>query len=329
LNKERSNMQKSEEVGVVPDGGQAARSRLYTYTVGIAATGHPPGLPQLLETVLSEPFGFALRKVVLVASACSEETLRAARIIAARDPKMKLIEHEKRTGKADALNEVFTETEGDFLVYVNADALINSKSIPALLKSIEGDQGAGFISGRPIFERPGGLISDVLDVMWTSHNFLSSDPDQRAQSNHGTDELMVIRSELLPELPRGVVNDGAYIAGRIRELGFRIGYQPEAAVQIDVPRRMVDLIRQRRRILFGHIQVKRLVGKAPRTVETMMFFSPVNAASIVIRMLANKPRRVLILPVATVGELIALSGALWDTLVSSAANAVWKRYEQG
>jgi hypothetical protein len=96
-----------------------------------------------------------------------------------------------------------------------------------------------------------------------------------------------------------------------------------------VPRRMVDLVRQRRRILFGHIQVKRLVGKAPRTVETMMFFSPSQSARIVVRMLANKPKRILVLPIAIVGEVIALSGALWDTLVSSAAHGVWKRYEQG
>jgi cellulose synthase/poly-beta-1,6-N-acetylglucosamine synthase-like glycosyltransferase len=322
-------MQKSEEVGVVPSGGQAAKSRLYTFTVGIAATGHPPALRQLLETVLGEPVGLGLRKVVLVASECTEETLRTARMIAAREKRMKLIEHEKRTGKADALNEIFRETEGDFLVYVNADAVIDAASIPALLKSIEEDSGAGFISGRPKFERHGGIISEVLDVMWTSHNLLSSDPDQRSQSNHGTDELMVIRSELLPELPHGVVNDGAYIAGRIREMGFRVGYEPEAVVQIDVPRRMIDLIRQRRRILFGHIQVKRLVGKAPRTVETMMFFSPAHGARIVIRMLAIRPSRILVLPIAALGELIAVSGALWDTLVSSAANAVWKRYEQG
>ena len=322
-------MQKSEEARVIPGSGQAAKSKLYTFTVGICATGNPPTLQPLLETVFAEPAGFALRKVVLVASDVSEETLRAARRMAARDRRMKLIEHAKRTGKADALNEVFREAEGDFLVYVNADALINAKSIPALLKSIEEDEATGFISGRPIFERPGGLVSDVLDVMWTSHNLLSSDPNQRRQSNHGTDELMAIRTDLLPELPHGIVNDGAYIAGRIREMGFRVGYQPDAVVQIDVPRRMIDLIRQRRRILFGHIQVKRLLGKAPRTVETMMFFSPTHSAEIVIRMLASRPRRVLVLPVATVGELIALSGALWDTLVSSAGHAVWKRYEQG
>ena len=322
-------MQKNE-VSVIPESGQAAETRLYTYTVGICATGRPPTLQRLLATIVaSEMPGFALRKVVLVASECSEETLTVAKKAADGDWRIKLIEHERRTGKADAINEVFREAEGDFLVYVNADALVGPGSIPALLRGIEQDTGAGFVSGMPVFQRPQGLISDVLDVMWTSHNLLSSDPNQKRRSNHGTDELMAIRRELLPELPHGVVNDGAYIAGRIREMGYRVGFQPEAVVQIDVPRRMVDLMRQRRRILFGHLQVKRLVGKAPRTVETMMFFSPVQSARIVIRMLANRPGLVLVIPVAAVGELLALSGALWDNFVSSASHAVWKRYEQG
>lgn len=322
-------MQKNE-VSVIPESGQAAETRLYTYTVGICATGRPPRLQRLLATILdSEMPGFALRKVVLVASECSEETLTVARKAADGDWRIKLIEHERRTGKADAINEVFREAEGDFLVYVNADALVGPGSIPALLKGIEQDTGAGFVSGMPVFQRPQGLISDVLDVMWTSHNLLSSDPNQRRRSNHGTDELMAIRCELLPELPHGVVNDGAYIAGRIREMGYRVGFEPKAVVEIDVPRRMVDLIRQRRRILFGHLQVKRLLGKAPRTVETMMFFSPVQSAKIVIRMLAGRPSLVPFIPVAAVGELMALSGALWDNFVSSASHAVWKRYEQG
>ncbi len=323
-------MQKSENLGESQKSVQAAKHRLYSFTVGICATGHPPTLKPLLEVVLSSEMpGFVLCKVVLVASDCSEDTLRAARTIAARDPKLRLIEHEKRTGKADAINEIFRQSEGEFLVYVNADALIGADSIPVLLQSIEEDRRTGFVSGRPVFSKPRGIISDVLDVMWTSFDFLSSDPNQSKQSNHGTDELMAIRSELLEELPFGVVNDGAYIAGRIREKGFRIGFQPDAVVQIDVPRRMIDLIRQRRRILFGHIQVKRLLGKAPRTVETMMFFSPYDSFRIVIRMLANRPRRVLVLPVAAMGELVALSGALWDTFVSNAGHAVWKRYEQG
>jgi poly-beta-1,6-N-acetyl-D-glucosamine synthase len=299
-------MQKTQ-IGERRRRGQAGEHRLYTFTVGICATGHPPPLQPLLETVLSgEVPGSLLNQVVLVASDCTDETLRVARRMAASDSRLKLIEHEKRTGKADAINEIFRHTEGDFLVYVNADALIGADSIPILLKSIEEDDGIGFVSGKPVFAMPKGVISDVLDVMWTSFNLLSSDPNQSKQ-----------------------INDGAYIAGRIREKGFRIAFQPEAVVQIDVPRRMIDLVRQRRRILFGHIQVKRLLGKAPRTVETMMFFSPSQSLGIVVRMLASKPRRVLVIPVAAVGELIAVAGALWDTFVSKPDHAIWKRYDQG
>lgn len=307
---------------------QAAKGRSYAFTVGICATGRPPSLAGLLSTVLSSEMpGFTLKKVVMVASACSSETLATARAAASEDRRMKLIEHEGRAGKADALNEVFREADGDFLVYVNADATIGPNSIPALLKSIVQGQGFGFISGQPVFRRPQGLISDVLDLMWTSFNLLSADPRHANQANHGTDELMVIRRSLLPELPMGVVNDGAYIAGRVRERGFRVGFQPKALVQIDVPRRMVDLISQRRRILFGHIQVKRLVGKAPRTVETMMFFSPLSSIRIVIRELASKPRLIVALPAAGIGELVAVCGALWDT--TTAKNlAIWKRYDQ-
>jgi len=326
-NRETPTMQKSEGLSLIPESGQAAESRLYTFTVGICATGQPRTLQPLLATVLaSEMPGFVLKRVVLVASACSEATLREARRMAAQDRRVTIFEHERRTGKADAVNEVIRETEGDFLVYVNADAMISPESIPSLLKGIERDEGTGFMSGRPIFGKPRGLVSYVLDVMWTSYNLLSSDPKQSQQSNHGTDELMVIRSELLPELPPGLVNDGAYIAGTIRERGYRVGVEADAVVQVDVPNRMVDVIRQRRRILFGHIQVKRLVGKVPRTVETMMFFSPRASAKIVVRMLAKRPKLALVLPIAATGELIALSGALWDTVNSSKSHAVWKRY---
>lgn len=268
-----------------------------------------------------------MTKVVLVASAMDEDSLRMARRFAAREPRMLLLEHKERTGKADAINEVFRETKGDFLVYVNADAMVASEAIHALLEKIEDDPREGFVSGRPVFGRPKGMISDVLDLMWTSFNLLSADPAQSDNANHGTDELMAIRSELLAELPPGVVNDGAYIAGKIREKGFSVGYEPRAVVQIDVPRRMADLIGQRRRILYGHIQVKRLVGKVPRTVETMMFFSPMQSIGIVIKELAGRPRLILALPVAGLGEVLAVSGALWDTL-SSKSHAVWKRYDQ-
>ncbi|MGH9920309.1 MAG: hypothetical protein ACRD6W_15760, partial [Nitrososphaerales archaeon] len=68
------------EIGGSRERGQAGKHRLYTFTVGICATGRPPPLQPLLETVLSsEVPGSLLNKVVLVASDCTDDTLRIAR----------------------------------------------------------------------------------------------------------------------------------------------------------------------------------------------------------------------------------------------------------
>jgi cellulose synthase/poly-beta-1,6-N-acetylglucosamine synthase-like glycosyltransferase len=314
-------MQKTEEAGV-----QAPVARHF-FSVGICATGEAPGLPSLVASILSEaPAGFSLRKVVVVASDCSPGTVAEARSLAIREPRLHLIEHEVREGKASAINEIMSEAEGDFLLFVNADAVPDPRSVSKVLRCIGRDRRLGIVSGRPVFEARTGLTSLVLDMMWTAHNINSSRLTQRGQGNHGTDELMVIRSELIDELPEGVVNDGAYISGRVKELGYRVGFEPDATVRIDVPTRMIDLVRQRRRILYGHIQVKNLVGRAPMTVETLMFFRPSEGFRILVRTLAGRPRLLLALPAAVVGEMLALGGALFDAVTSSNSHAVWRRY---
>lgn len=315
-------MQKTEEAGV-----QSPDARRFEFSVGICATGEARGLPSLLASVLGEaPAGFALRKVVVVASDCSPLTVSETRSLALREPRILLVEQGVREGKASAINEIMRVAEGDFLVFVNADAVPDPRSVSKVLRSIGRDRRLGVVSGRPVFEARRGLTSLVLDMMWTAHNINSSRLNWRGQGNHGTDELMVIRGDLVEELPEGVVNDGAYISGRVRERGYRVGFEPDATVRIDVPTRMIDLIRQRRRILYGHIQVKNLVGRAPRTVETLMFFRPSEGFRILVRTVSGRPRLLLALPAAAVGEMLALGGALLDAVTSSNSHAVWRRY---
>jgi len=320
-------MQKIEEAGALPKEVQTTGKKLCTFDVGICVTGEAAGLPSLVRTVLAEePEGFALQKVVIVASACSPSTISEARRLAASEPTVQLIEHETREGKANAINEIVRLGDSDLLVFVNADAAPDPASISRILRSIGGDRELGVVSGRPVFESEGGLTSLVLDVMWTAHNINSFRLNMRGQGNHGTDELMVVRRDLLDELPEGLVNDGAYISGRVREQGFRAGFEPDATVRIDVPKRMADLIVQRRRILYGHMQVKKLVGKAPSTVETLMFFRPAEGFRILIQTLAGRPKLLLSLPVAAVSEIVAFGGALYDSATSDRSHAVWRRY---
>ena len=110
--------------------------------------------------------------------------------------------------------------------------------------------------------------------------------------------------------------------------GYSIKFCSNAKVVIDVPERVTDLIRQRRRVIFGHFQVWRLTGHSPKTVESLLLFSPTISLRIVVKVLAMNPRLVKIVPITLVSEAISFLLALKDTLSknSSRKHEVWKRY---
>jgi cellulose synthase/poly-beta-1,6-N-acetylglucosamine synthase-like glycosyltransferase len=298
------------------------------FTIGICATGVSSRIGELLDTIEAERFpdGFDLRRVVIVASACAERTLAYLRRIERADPRIVLIEEDERRGKAEAVNRITMEATGEFLVFVNADALPERGAISRLLRAIERDPTTGIISGNPVIQTGHGVVSRVLELMWETHNSCSAGLNEARLSNHGTDELMVVRSDALASLPPGVVNDGAYIAGLAHARGYVVRSLTSAGVSVDVPTRPIEIIRQRRRILYGHIQIWRLVGEAPRTAESLILTSPGRGLGALVRTISRRPRLLVALPFAAVSELISLTGALVDNLSSRQKHTVWKRY---
>jgi cellulose synthase/poly-beta-1,6-N-acetylglucosamine synthase-like glycosyltransferase len=298
------------------------------FTVGICATGIAENLPRLLELVSIESFqsNFSLERIIVVASGCSQEKLNLARCYAKRDSRVVLIEEPERQGKADAINKIVAQAIGSFLVFVNSDAIPMQGSIAKLLQAISMSSKIGVVSGRPLFKLRGDITSTVEEFMWTLHNECSTKLNHMDVSNHGSDEMMVVRTELLNRLPDGLVNDGAYISGRARLNGYSIKFSQDAAVLIDVPARQIDLIRQRERIIFGHFQVWQLTGKSPKTIETLMLHSPVFSLAIVVRTIARNPKLIKAIPAALAGEAVSILLALRDTISSTKKHRVWARY---
>lgn len=306
----------------------AKENETVSFSIGICATGEPPSLVEIIDTIETEhfPSGFSLEKVIIVASACAERTLNQLERVQRTNPKMVVIEENRRSGKAAAINRIIEENVGDYLVLVNADALPSGGSISRLLRSIRREEGTGMVSGIPVIATKSGNASRILQLMWGTYNTVSRDMSTTSMGNHGTDELMVVRSEALAELPSDVVNDGAYIAGRLRVSGFSIRSVEGATVIVDVPSRPVEIIRQRRRILYGHVQVRMLVGHVPRTAESLMLVSPRRGLGAVVRTVATHPCLVLALPFAAVCELASLVGAILDTSAKEQRHVVWERY---
>ena len=296
------------------------------FSIGICASDSAPRLHSLLSFLRSEHYGadFELRKIVVVASGCPRSIISDVEESAHSDSRIQLISEDRRRGKAEAINRILKHSSGEHLVMVNADAFPEPGSIGQMLKVVS-DPSVGAVSAMPTFDDRGGLLKHSLSLMWSAHSVLSLRLNHAGISNHSCDELMVVRKSLVSSLPANLVNDGAYIGGLVRSQGFKVKFSSAAKVRIVVPRTLVDLIRQRRRIIYGHVQVWRKLGRPPKTIESMMLIDPLVSLKTLVSVLSERPRLITAVPVVLAGELLSIVTGLTDALRSTERHAVWRR----
>lgn len=296
------------------------------FSVGICAADRATNLKSLLSLIEQEsyPQSVVLRKIIVVASGCEPATLSylkadySGRVILIREP--------ERRGKSEAINQIIDQFDGDFLVLVNSDAMPEKGAISRLLKDIARDDEIGVISASPQLNPRSGLTGAVLSLIWGVHNQCLLTLNANNQNNHCCDELVVVRTKALQKLPKGTVNDGAFLAGSAYQAGYTIRFSNDARVFIDVPTTIWQLMQQRRRILYGHMQILRSVGQSPRTVESLLADNPTLSLSILVKTLARSPLLLAALPVAIVSEAMSTLLALFDTLSSNTKHAKWVRF---
>lgn len=298
------------------------------FTIGICASDSGANFHPLLSLVRTQEYGpdFSLQRIVIVASGCPAELVRSAERTVEADPRVTLIVEPERRGKAEAINKILAKTEGEFLVLVNSDASPERGAISSLLSVAASDQTVGVVSAMPVIEAGGGLTYALVDLMWTTHNECSLALNHMNLSNHASDELVVFRSKAVAKLPEDLVNDGAFMAATARRRGYSVKFCAPARVRIETPDRVSDLIGQRRRILFGHAQVWRNLGSPPRTIESLLVFTPLLGLRLLVRTIARHPRFLFVLPVAALSEFAASVLATWDCLRSTRRHIVWRRF---
>jgi cellulose synthase/poly-beta-1,6-N-acetylglucosamine synthase-like glycosyltransferase len=299
------------------------------FSIGVCASDASPNLPSLVAFLLSEDYGDDfLRRLVVVASGCDERIVARTRALADSDQRVLLIVEPERRGKAEAINRIVENSAGEYLVFVNSDALPEPGSVRKLISMAGEDNGIGCVSACPVFERGGGLFQDTLGLMWSAHNLVSLRLNHAGLSNHSSDELLLVRRAMVSKLPTKLVNDGAYLGGLATSRGYRVRFCEGAKVRIAVPSRVHELVGQRRRIIFGHIQVWKQLGSAPRTMESLLFTRPCLGIGLLVSLLSRRPKSAIALPVVATCELVSAFFAVFDWAFSSDRHFVWRRYEK-
>jgi len=255
---------------------------LATLTVGICAYNEAWNMRGLLRNITLEQGIPSDSEVIVVCSGCHDSTQEIVREFAAQDQRVRLIEEPTRLGKASAVNLILARAKGEFITFVSADVIPQPNCLVALFKHLT-DPSVGIACGQPIpVPRGRPLIRGIVDTLWGFHNWQLEKLNDAGLLMHAS-EVFCLRKGLVTRIPSDLVNDDAYIAVRVKTLGYKIKYAPQSQVGVSGPQTVGDYIRQRRRIIAGHYQVHDQTGR----FSQFLFYSAVVRPLVTLRILVE------------------------------------------
>jgi hypothetical protein len=184
-------------------------------------------------------------------------------------------------------------------------------------------QHAGVICGRPApVNEANNLVGYMGHLIWRLHHRTLRFLNSLQLSSHASGELMVMRKGVVEQIPDAIVNDDAYIAIQAIKKNLEVRYCQDAIVNIRAPTNILDFIRQRRRIVYGHHRVKKTTKQSPRTLENMISYDPGKTIHVLKEELREHPKDSLKLTITIFIEAIANLLAIFD-IITNRKHTVW------
>jgi cellulose synthase/poly-beta-1,6-N-acetylglucosamine synthase-like glycosyltransferase len=239
-------------------------------TVGICAFNEEENLGLLLRNILEHQDISKNSEVLVVASGCTDRTVEITEEYAIKDSRVKVFNEIIREGKASAINKIFANATGEAIIFISADTLPWKDCFKKLLLKLQ-SPNVGIVCGKPLpINDTNSLADRLVRMLWSFHDHVFAELNDAGLAKHAT-EVFCIRRGIVHSIPPETINDDAHIALSAKKKGWLIKYEPGSIVSICGPRTFTDYVKQRQRILRGHLQVKKATGESP---QHMLYFLP-------------------------------------------------------
>lgn len=218
-------------------------------SVGVMAYNEQANVADALRSILGQKLTASkIAELIVVASGCEDQTAAIVTDIARRDQRVRLIEQERREGKASAINLFISQARSPVLVMASADVLLEDGSLNHLLRHFE-DPEVGMVGGHPTpVNGETTFLGHAVRLQWRLH-------DRIARQSAKLGEIVAFRN-VVPSIPIDTSVDEVSIQALITQLGYRLVYEPRAVIYNRGPATVSDFLCQRRRIYAGHLRVR-------------------------------------------------------------------------
>jgi len=280
--------------------------------VGIYAHNEQASIPYVLESVLGRQGLSQLTRVIVVCSGCTDLTIPVVQRFAENDDRLELVVERERWGVGSAINKILERCTTDLLVLIEADTRPYDNTVLQLAAELI-EQNAGLVGAWPIVDNenngwiPRGLAF-IRRVLLRSLLNLESFPDK----TYSNSEFVCFRRRLLARVPDGVVNAETYVDLVVHKAGYPVLPSRKVKVLIRLPETVPEYVAQRRRICYGHLQMKKLFGQYASSMEGIASKKPWLIVSSIIQEFRTRPRLALEIWPVLLLDLVAYIGARVD-----------------
>ncbi len=220
--------------------------------IGICAYNEEQAIAKSIRSIFTQTLNEAtIKEVIVVASGCTDNTVKIVQELMKEYPILKLIIQEKREGKNSAINAYLDAKTTDLVVMLNADNVFaTDDSLEQLVLPFK-DDSVGITGGRPMpVNSPKDRIGYAVNMMWLMHHNL-------ALIYPKIGEIIAFR-DIGTRLRTDQQSDEDTLRMRLEEAGYTCLYTPRCIIYNRGPETEEDFKKQRIRVNIGEVNMKNL-----------------------------------------------------------------------
>lgn len=245
-------------------------------TVGICAYNEAMNIGNLLENILEEQELPPNSEVMVICSGCTDDTVEIVQKYARKDGRIRVLLEKERKGKASAINLVLEKAKGESIIFISADTIPHKGCFFRLISRMK-DQEVGIVCGKPKpVNSTRSMTGRIVHILWDFHDHVFDQFSKNGNARHAS-EIFCVRRGIVNAIPINIINDDAYMAIAAKKDGFSVEYEADSSVSIRGPETLTDYFRQRRRVICGHYQIKKMTGDLSQ--YSLLFSNPFSKVS--------------------------------------------------
>jgi cellulose synthase/poly-beta-1,6-N-acetylglucosamine synthase-like glycosyltransferase len=229
-----------------------------TITIGIPAYNEENNIQTLFESIHSQRSkSFLIREIIVLSDGCTDSTV--SKVHGLNDPRIKIIEGQKRIGKSRRLNQLFRIATGDIICLLDADTKIGSDfSMEAISKVFLRDKQVALVSARPKPFPPRTFIEKSINVSREGYDRAKEKMHKGNNVMFSCGKMLAIRSSLAREItiPSSITADDAYLYFYCISKGYKFVSTKSAVILFYSPTTIKDQVIQNSRYLAQANQVE-------------------------------------------------------------------------